>query len=843
MCSRSYRGARYQGEHGRAEHRHIWGAIAAAASAVGTAATTAATAVGGALGIGSGAAAGGGLAGATGLGAELGVASTGFELGGAAGATGGAMGLGTAGGAGMAAPVAGSAAGAGGGLGSSIMGMMGGKGGGGGGGPAPTQGMDMKMGGAATPEAPNIMGGIKKGIGDIVGGILHPSGPGTPGQAGPVAEGGAPAASTYEQASASLKPAAGEKPAGFLGLTDSERNTMLKQGGAYLFNDARARQQATQGGQVPPMSPYGLMGMQQPQGMAEGGELAPGQTAQVGDENVTAKPGGGATVTPPAGGAPQNAQAEQMSRVGGPQTMPGNTPASGYQNPTTAPGPISGAPGAGAPHGPGVFQKVRAFAEDALIFGAALQHPEMFMQMNAAKAAREQQQFLLGSKDPSLFETSPAVRQAGLNITGSQAALDQLTPTGHNIRTAELWGFKKDPSASPAENLEAGGKFLDTQGFGRSSDTKGFWLPNVSAATYAEKSSGFYAKNYDSKLQELIQGGMPYNTAAVQAAQFSMHTGSTIGQPPPQWLTALAHGQINAQQAQDGRNKSDIDYGRAKAQEAAGGRTTGTTLAKEDLPVPMDKIPFMFDSKTGQQMRPVQPVFDTNTGQQTGWRPTTMSDVRMNGVQVSPAGLRVHLQTASAIQHIDTWVDAANKLFPANGNQTEGLGQLVMRGATYQWEAFTKGAGVPSDVANAIISMQLSHDNMLNILRGAGGELGRVPVDQLKAAEGSGAGFYETRVSALARPRFYLGLAAATRAAGGLPLSPTEGRLMAELDMNAEKAGYPKYLTSQLLAKVFEGTTSTATPGQRAPEAVVPKGATRQPGSLPPGVTSVEVIP
>lgn len=501
----------------------------------------------GAAGAGAGAgaagagAAGAGAAGATGAGAA-GAGASGAAAGGAGAAVGGQS-L-AAGGAMSAAPPAGasSASMANSALAASATAPAAG---GGAAAAAPTS--------AAAGGSPGVGGGMQ----GLVGNLLGNKEPGQAGgQAGPVSEASPASSSMYSELEGMFKNM-GHKlhdvQKGFLGLSDEDRNALFKQSILGGRSQNMMNEQGIQGGQ--PLDAATGLPM-----MAEGGEVAPGGAAVVGEQGpevVQAQPGGGATVTPHPTGQPQAAGTEAPIRAGA------------------------------APSSSGLWPHIGAHIEDALIFVNALRDPGIFLQMRNMKYQRSMALAQMGSKDPKLLESSPAVAEAVDSFLGAGSSA-QLSPTGHNTRLGDSFNIKTVPEGTPLPDgttapAVAGQvmRGLGNQGIGAKIDDKGYVIPNIAAGSFADRAAAYGWSRMVETRDALVKNGQEWGSANVIAANQALREMSAQNMPPPRELVGLALGDLTAEQAQEGRNRSNLRATFGLSRERAGGAKVGAAAGEE----------------------------------------------------------------------------------------------------------------------------------------------------------------------------------------------------------------------------------------------------------------------
>lgn len=354
----------------------------------------------------------------------------------------------------------------------------------------------------------------------------------------------------------------GEMPKGFLGLTDGDRRALLGYGLSSMAKESALQQQGvtlsgqgSPGGQVMPLDQNSGLAM-----MADGGDIPQGGSAVVGEngpEIATAHPGGGASITPyylaKPGGADQPQQA--------PQAKPGEQPVRAGQ----------------APESSGLWPHIGAHLEDALIFVSALRNPDMFLQMRNMKYNRALGLAQMGAKNPELLESSPAVAGAVDSFLGAGSSA-YLSPTGHNRRVADAFGIQltepgtqlQDGSTAPSVASQIMRARPD---IGFTLDQKGYLIGKTAPASFADKASVTAWNTWQSEYSRLTQNGMDHARASQQAALLAIRTTPL----PPRELYNVALGDVTAEQAQEGRNRSNIRNNFQLHAQSAAGTEAGKT--------------------------------------------------------------------------------------------------------------------------------------------------------------------------------------------------------------------------------------------------------------------------
>lgn len=353
----------------------------------------------------------------------------------------------------------------------------------------------------------------------------------------------------------------GEQPKGFLGLTDGDRRALLGYGlGSMAKESAMQQQGISLGGQGAPGGQ--VMSLDQNTGLsmlADGGDVAPGQSAVVGEngpEIATAHPGGGASVTP-----------YYLAAPGG-QAQPQAAPQKGGEPPIRA---------GEAPASSGLWPHIGAHLEDALIFVSALRNPDMFIQMRNMRYNRQLSLAQMGAKDPQLLESSPAVAGAVDSFLGAGTSA-YLSPNGHNRRVADAFGVDL---VEPGTQLPDGGTapavpvqiMRARPDIGFTLDPKGYLIGKTAPASFADKSSMAAWNVWQNEYSRLTQGGMDHGRASQQAALLAIRSTPM----PPRELYNVALGDVTAEQAQEGRNRSNIRNNFQLHAESAAGTEAGKT--------------------------------------------------------------------------------------------------------------------------------------------------------------------------------------------------------------------------------------------------------------------------
>lgn len=681
--------------------------------------------------------------------------------------------------------------------------------------------------GAASPAAAGSSG-VGSGMQGLIGQLL---GNKEPGQQGgkttdlPTSAG----VGSFMRGLTNMQPLPSEhQPTGFLHLTSEDRKYLLGQSLQQMFAESMQRQQAQSlgqqpaGGQVSPLDQNTGLPM-----MADGGNVPEGGSAVVGEQGpeiVKTQPGGGASVTPYPSGQTPTPQ--------GPQPQPQDA-SKVLTNPPAGPGAL--------PATSGLWPHIGAHIEDGLIFFAAMRNPAMLMQLRQAQYSRNIQLAQMAAKNPILLQ-NPSAQTAVDEALGLPGAGRALSPDGVNRTIANSLNIpitepgtpQPDGSVAPSvpAQLMRGRPDLDWK-----FDEKGYALPSQKGATFADRSAGALANEFD-KAQTFYMGqGKDFDTAARLAALTAVSRGAQMNLPPPQWMTNLAYGMTTAKQAQDARNQSNLNFKYSTEFQGALGRRTGQSQAEENIPIPTKDAPFMFDTRTGQPMPLMQPGVDEQGNQIQ--RPTTMTDVRQFGVRVTPQALAAYQNGAASTQFLQNWLEGAKVLFPETQNK-DTLTDMLFRGGRYTVGRMTRGTvGVSPEETEAITKVQESRNNMLLLLRGIGERGGRIAAQQIENAEKSGPGYYETNTTAMARIRFYAGLHAAGQRALGVPLSPAMNQLLNDLHTNGQLAHYDDSTISKAVSAL--NNDPQASRAQSMGAAPQPSGLPR-PSALPNGVT-VEVTP
>lgn len=384
--------------------------------------------------------------------------------------------------------------------------------------------------------------------------------------------GGLPVEST---AGAQAMAGAKETPKGFLGLSDMDRRELMGQSLGSMFRSGMQAQQAQSlagGGGGQPMDMSTGLPM-----MAEGGQIPPGGAAvagEAGPEVVTASPQGGATVQP--------------HPTGQPQAAPGQTPAqAGAQAKAQAPA---------IPTESGLWPHIGAHIEDALIFVNALRDPSIFLQMRNLKYQRTAALAQMGARDPRLLNT-PAVAEAVDSFLGPGSAAN-LSPSGHNGRVASAFGVNvvpegtqmPDGSVAPNQNAQII-RGLASTGVGAKMDEKGYIIPNVAAGSYADRAAAFGWQRFNETRQTLTQNGVDWTSANILGANRAISEMAAARMPPPRELVNLALGDLTAEQAEEGRNRSNVRNAFALSRERGGGAVVGKAGGEASIAAASTRIP------------------------------------------------------------------------------------------------------------------------------------------------------------------------------------------------------------------------------------------------------------
>lgn len=547
----------------------VGSAVGSAASAVGSAAATATSALGGTAG-----AAAGGAAGAAGAGA-------GAAAGGAAGAA-GAAGSAAAGAAGGAAGAAGSAAGAAGGAAGSAAGGAAGAAGGAttaAGSTAASAGAGAAGAGTGIAPATGVAG--TSGVAEVPAattGATGSLGGSATGATGGAAEGAAQAPTSGLQSFLQsdvgkllMKQVGGGGGGG--GEKEQSRGQAAASGAAKGLGDAgdyllqQANRPIGQAGANEVLRALASIGLE---GRAEGGPVNPGQTVVTGEqgpETVTAKPDGGAQVTP--------------------------------LEPKPSPGASPPAYKAATPQGQGFDWRDHLQSALVGLFGGQ-------EGLDARRHANaEQQKFLAtaGIQHPLILATDPNVAgavDAMLGPGASQSLLNEYDPNFQARALARVHGLQlvspgtplADGSVAPSEITQFAQE-MQRRGSGLTYTSKGEMRitqqPRSPESQDSVASYGIWGQIKDN----LVSQGMNDTQATIQAAKRTLQIGAARGITVPKELVSLANANTETAIAAAragveaaARNVQELRF----AAPIAAAREAGTRSTRINQPIAEDEI-------------------------------------------------------------------------------------------------------------------------------------------------------------------------------------------------------------------------------------------------------------
>lgn len=327
-------------------------------------------------------------------------------------------------------------------------------------------------------------------------------------------------------------------------------------------------------------------------GLAEGGDVAPGETVMVGEagkpETVTAKPSGGATVQPTTQAAPTPASTPSSSPSATAVKQPASTSSLSQEQLNSV---------GAAPRTTGqVIHDVLVGMGLGPAGGAAYA-----ARRHGAISDRQKALATLGIQNPQLLATSPLMAAALDSYIGPNASreiLRQAAPDTHNAVVAQQLGLNVPQGAgggvSGADLIPA----LRSGGYGFSLDKNGAVIPSFKAPTQTEIGAAAGFKMWTGGAEQLVNSGIPLGQAYKIAAQQTIQTMAQQGMVPPPELrrVALADTDVNIEAAKAGASAAarlgqEQKYAAGIAQERAQGETMGKANAEAAIPFQSIHVP------------------------------------------------------------------------------------------------------------------------------------------------------------------------------------------------------------------------------------------------------------